>query len=260
MMHLCRAIKNPDILYMLRSFNDRESTHVRAYSLFTETIGLHDGVYTEFLKEPLMMQKTEYLEKAKIKKFEDYLSDGLSLVEVDKAYRTDLAKMIAVYAGGTELISLFAQFAMLIKFQSLNKYPGLCTIVEWSIKDEYTHGQGNLALFKEFLEENRHIWTDEEYATLRMEIAMSISEIVEYELQLVDHFKPPHMDAKDCKDYIEYQADNALVGLGLIPLYGIDKNPLPYMDEFTSVILQDFFTGVVTEYGSKIEGSREDIR
>jgi len=35
---LARAIKNPDILYMIRGFNDRETTHVRAYSLFTETI------------------------------------------------------------------------------------------------------------------------------------------------------------------------------------------------------------------------------
>ena len=253
---LCRAIKNPDILYMLRSFNDRESTHVRAYSLFTETIGLEDSVYTDFLKEPLMAAKTEYLQKAKIKKFEDYLKDWLSLEEVDNAYRSDLAKMIAVYAGGTELISLFAQFAMLIKYQSQNKYPGLCTIVEWSIKDEYTHGQGNTALFKNFIAENKHLWNDE----LKRDITKAIDEIVQYELALVDYFEPPHMNPQDCKDYIMYQADNALDGLGLERQYGIEINPLPYMDEFTSVVLQDFFTGVVTEYGVEITGSREDLR
>lgn len=253
---LCRAIKNPDILYMLRSFNDRESTHVRAYSLFTETIGLDDSVYTDFLKEPLMASKTEFLQKAKIKKFEDYLKEGLSLEEVDFAYRSDLAKMIAVYAGGTELISLFAQFAMLIKFQSLNKYPGLCTIVEWSIKDEYTHGLSNTKLFKEFISENKNIWNDE----LKRDISNAIDEIVHYEIQLVDYFKPPHMNPEDCKDYIYYMADNALEGLGIERRYGVDTNPLTYMDEFTGLVLQDFFTGVVTEYGNTILGSREDMR
>jgi len=253
---LCRAIKNPDVLYMLRSFNDRESTHVRAYSLFTETIGLEDSIYTDFLKEPLMASKTEYLQKAKIKKFEDYLRDGLTLEEVDVHYRSDLAKMLAVYAGGTELISLFAQFAMLIKFQSMNKYPGLCTIVEWSIKDEYCHGQGNIELFKAFISENKHLWTDE----LKRDITSAIDEIVHYEVQLIDYFNPPHMKAQDCKDYIYFQADNALDSLGLERLYGIEINPLPYMDEFTSVVLQDFFTGVVTEYGNTIVGSREDLR
>ena len=253
---LCRAIKNPDILYMLRGFNDRESTHVRAYSLFTETIGLDDSVYTDFLKEPLMASKTEFLQKAKIKKFEDYLKDGLSITEVDNRYRSDLAKMIAVYAGGTELISLFAQFAMLIKFQSMNKYPGLCTIVEWSIKDEYTHGNYNSELFNAFIDENKQLWTDE----LKADITSAIKEIVHYEVQLVDYFNPPHMDANECKEYIYYMADNALAGIGLDRVYNVDINPLPYMDEFTSLVLQDFFTGVVTEYGNKITGSRDDMR
>lgn len=253
---LCRAIKNPDILYMLRSFNDRESTHVRAYSLFTETIGLDDDIYTEFLKEPLMASKTEFLQKAKVKKFEDYLKDGLSIEEVDNKYRSDLAKMIAVYAGGTELISLFAQFAMLIKFQSLNKYPGLCTIVEWSIKDEYTHGQYNSELFNAFIDENKQLWTNE----LKRDITSAIDEIVHYEIQLVDYFRPPHMNPEDCKSYIYYMADNALAGIGLDRLYRVEKNPLPYMDDFTGLILQDFFTGVVTEYGNTILGSREDLR
>lgn len=252
---LLRIFKPIEVQAMLSNFNAREYTHIENYSLFTETIGLPNAIYSEFLDVPVMAQKAEYLEKAKVKKFEDYKSMNMSNTEVDKVFRSDVARMLAVYAGGTENISLMAQFAALLKYQFEGKYPGLCTIVEFSIKEETMHGIGNSHLFRDFISENSDIFNDE----LKFDIYEGIREIVAYETSLVDYLNPPHMNKEDLKNYIKYRADIALKELGFKSNYGIGTNPLPYMDEVVGLQLTDFFSGSVTEYSKNVEGSWDEI-
>lgn len=125
--------KPTEIQLMLGGFNGREGTHVFNYANFIETVGLPDSTFSEFLDIPVMSTKIDYLEKAKVKKYEDYKRVGMSDADLDKEFRRAVARMVAVYAGGLEGTSLMAQFAMLLEFQFQGKYPGLCTIVEWSI-------------------------------------------------------------------------------------------------------------------------------
>ena len=248
---LLRIIKPTEVRMMLASFNDRESTHVFNYANFTDTIGLPDSVYTEFLEIPVMSTKTEYLEKAKVRKYEDYKQSGLSDAQVDREFRKAIARMIAVYAGGLEGVALMAQFAMLLEYQFKGMYPGLCTIVEWSVKDEMIHLQGNATLFRTFIAENSDIWDD----TLKYDIYEAIREVVSYEHALIDYLQA---DSK-FKRYVEYMADNALKELGMKPNWNIAANPLPYMDDVVGTVLTDFFSGTVTEYSKSVEGSWGDI-
>ena len=252
---MLRIFKPIEVHAMLANFNAREYTHIENYSLFTETIGLPNSIYSEFLDIPVMAQKAEYLEKAKVKKYEDYKAMGLSNIELDKVYRCDIARMLGVYAGGTENVSLMAQFAALLKYQFEGKYPGLCAIVEFSIKEETMHGVGNSALFREFIGENPDIWTDE----LKFDIYEGIREIVAYETALVDYLNPPHMTNESLKRYIEYRGDIALKELGMKQNWGTSINPLPYMDDVVGVQLTDFFSGSVTEYSKTVEGNWGEI-
>jgi|WetSurMetagenome_2_1015567.scaffolds.fasta_scaffold35042_2 ribonucleoside-diphosphate reductase beta chain len=252
---MLRIFKPMEVQAMLSNFMAREFTHIENYSLFTETIGLPDAIYSEFLDIPIMATKTEYLDKAKVRKYEEYKSMNLSNTELDKVYRGDIARMVATYAGGAENISLMAQFAALLKFQFQGKYPGLCSIVEFSIKEETTHGVGNSALFRQFISENSDIWTDE----LKFDIYEAIRETVAYEKALVDYLNPPHMSKDDLKSYIEYRGDIALKELGMKPNWNIAANPLPYMDDVVGTVLTDFFSGTVTEYSKSVEGSWGDI-
>ncbi len=130
---MLRIFKPMEVQAMLSNFMAREYTHIENYSLFTETIGLPNSIYSDFVDIPVMHTKTEYVDNAKVRKWEDYKAMGLSNSELDKVYRSDIAAMLAVYAGGTENISLMAQFAALLKYQFEGKYPGLCQIVEYSI-------------------------------------------------------------------------------------------------------------------------------
>lgn len=252
---MLRIFKPMEVQAMLSNFMAREYTHIENYSLFTETIGLGNEIYSEFLSIPAMSTKTEYLDKAKVKKFEEYKAMNLSNSELDRAYRSDIAAMLATYAGGAENISLMAQFAALLKFQFQGKYPGLCTIVEFSIKEETLHGIGNSHLFRTFISENSDIWNDE----LKFRIYEAIRETVAYEHTLIDYLNPPHMPNADLKRYIEYRGDIALKELGMKPNWHTIANPLPYMDDVVGMQLTDFFSGSVTEYSKSIQGSWDEI-
>lgn len=252
---LLRIFKPVEVQAMLSNFMAREFTHIENYSLFTETIGLPNSFYSEFLDIPVMSTKTEYIEKAKVKKFEDYKAMGLSDAETHKEYRKDIARMLAVYGGFTEGVSLYAQFAALLKFQFDNKYPGLCDLNTFSIREEMIHHVGNSALFRQFISENQDIWDDE----IKYEIYEAAREIVSYEHALIDYLNPPHMDKDELKKYVEYCADNALKELGMKANYNIAKNPLPYMDDVVGSIQADFFSARVTDYTKAVQGSWDQI-
>lgn len=103
---LLRIFKPVEVQAMLSNFMAREYTHIENYSLFTETIGLPNSFYSEFLDIPVMSTKTEYLDKAKVHKFEDYKAMGLSDADTHKEFRRDIARMLGVYGGFTEGVSL----------------------------------------------------------------------------------------------------------------------------------------------------------
>ena len=252
---MLRIFKPMEVQAMLSSFNAREYIHIDNYSLFTETIGLPVSIYSDFLDIPIMQTKTEYVDKAKVKKYEDYKAMDLTNVEVDSIYRRDIARMLAVYAGFTEGVSLFAEFAMLMTFQEQGKYPGLCDIVIYSTREEYEHLQGNAQLFRTFIEENPDIWDDE----LKFDIYEAAREIVAYEHALIDYLEPPHVDKQVFKDYIEYMADNALAELGMKRNWNTTTNPVPFMDDILGVVLADFFSGTTTEYSNQIQGEWKAI-
>lgn len=253
---LLKIFKPMEVRAMLSNFMAREYTHIENYSLFTETIGLPNSIYSDFVDIPVMATKTDYLDKARVKKFEEYKAMGLSNIDIDKAYRSDIAAMLATYGGGAEAISLMAQFAMLLKFQFSGKYPGLCQIVEYSIKEENTHFIGNAHLFRVFISENQDIWTDE----LKYRIYEAIRETVSYEHALIDYLNPPHIANSDLKRYVEYRGDIALKELGMKPNWNTSVNPLPYMDDVVGTVLTDFFSGRVTAYSKSVEGDWGDIQ
>jgi len=253
---LASIFKPEEIQNWLNYANGTEVTHKMAYSLLTETLLPNSSVYMDFLDIPVMQTKTLYLDKAKVKKYEEYKAEGKSDAEVDREFRRAVARMLAIYGGGTELVSLYAQFAMLLAYQFNGKYSGLCQIVEYSIRDEYTHGIGNAQLFRTYIGENEDIWDDE----LKYDIYEGMRELVAYEEALVDYNRAPHLDNDECKEYIRYQADQALKELGMKPNWNITKNPFPFMEDVTGTILTDFFSGKVTSYSRKMLGSREALR
>jgi ribonucleoside-diphosphate reductase beta chain len=122
-------------------------------------------------------------------------------------------------------------------------------IVSWSVRDETLHCLSIIRLFHTFVQENPEIWTD----TLRDEITGICSTIVHHEDAFIDlafELGPVEgLDAETVKRYIRFIADRRLMQLGLEPIYKVDRNPLPWLDDMLNAVEHaNFFENRATEY------------
>lgn len=208
----------PEVRMMLLGFAAREAVHIAAYSHLLETLGFPDTTYNEFMEYKEMADK------------HDFIAEITESSDVNQVVQ----HMTAISAF-TEGMQLFSSFAMLLNFGRNNLMPGMTKIVTWSIIDESLHCEGMTYLFREFVKENRDIWTD----TLKQELYAIAEKMVELEDAFIDlaykkmdpaDFKQPLLK-EDMHVYIRYIADRRLIGLGLKGIFKQKKNPLPWIDE-----------------------------
>ena len=84
-------------------------------------------------------------------------------------------------------------------------------------------------------------------------------EIVAYEDALIDYLQPK--DKEKFKAYVRYQANSALLELGMKANWvEIQHNPIEFMELLVGTIITDFFSGKVTQYSKKMLGSRDELR
>lgn len=171
-------------------------------------------------------------------------------------YRRAIARMLAIYGGGTEAISLFAQFAMLNRYPLEGMFQGLGEVNQYSIREEYKHFMGNAEVFRKFISENPDIWDDE----LKSEIYQAIRDIVDYEEKMVRKLKHPYITDEEAINYIHYQADAVLKEFGMKPNWNQTTHTFQYMEEITSIVVADFFNRNVTQYAKRINGSKAELR
>ena len=126
---------------------------------------------------------------------------------------------------------------------------GMGQIVSWSVRDESLHCLSVIRLFCTFIGENPEIWTE----ALREEIVQTCATIVEHEDAFIDlAFEMGSVEglgAEEVKRYIRYVADRRLIQLGLDPLYLVEGNPLPWLDDMLNAVEHaNFFENRSTEY------------
>jgi|TARA_R110000796_G_scaffold27289_5_gene75428 ribonucleotide reductase beta subunit family protein with ferritin-like domain len=225
---LINTLKNNEVRGMLTSFMAREFIHQEGYAHLNESLGFPDSYYTDFLKHSETLEKDSYMQN---NQFKDNF--GLSL-----------AKGILL-----EGISLFGSFVMLKNFERHGKYLGMCTINEWSLRDETLHVEGNAWLFRTWCQENPQAIDD----TFKMHIYNMARSIVDMEKKFVDFafgsYSPKDLSKGQVKAYLEYITDRRLLQIGLKPNYERSENPLPWMDVLNNGSSHaNFFEKRVTDY------------
>ena len=225
---LLNKIKNNEVRGMLTSFMAREYIHQEGYAHLNESLGFPDAYYTDFLEHKETLEKDTYMA-------DDIFKDHFGL---------SLAKGILL-----EGISLCGSFIMLKNFERHGKYLGMCTINEWSLRDESLHVEGNAWLFRTWCSEN----PEEVHDTFKRHIYSMAREIVELEKSFIDfafgNYNPMGLNQDEVKGYIEYIADRRLIQLGLKANFEIGDNPLPWFDEINNgSSLANFFEKRVTDY------------
>lgn len=227
---LIPKFKNNEVRNMLSSFAGREAVHQRAYALLNDTLGLPDEDFHMFLEYKEMSDKIDFMKQGDINSH-----TGLALALAQSVFN--------------EGLSVFASFVMLLNFQRYGKMKGMGTIVEWSIRDETLHVQGNAKLFREFCEEHPRIVNDE----LKSKIYQMAKDVVKLEDRFIklafDGMEMEGLSEEDVKQYIRHIADRRLLQLGMKAKFGVKDNPLPWLDWVLNGASHDnFFEKRVTEY------------
>ena len=243
MKHYARVFQPTEVQMMLAAFSNIETVHIAAYSHLLDTIGMPETEYQAFLRYKEMKDKYDYMQQF-----------GVDTKE-------DIAKTLAVFGAFTEGLQLFASFAILMNFPRVNKMKGMGQIVTWSVRDESLHTDSIIRLFRTFISENPEIWTDD----FQRELYVICSTVVEHEDAFIDlAFELGGVEGltgAEVKDYIRYIADRRLSQLGLQPIYRIERNPLPWMDEMLNGMEHtNFFENRATEYSkAATQGSWEEV-
>jgi ribonucleoside-diphosphate reductase beta chain len=172
----------------------------------------------------------------------------------------EIAKTLAAFGAFTEGLQLFASFAILLNFPRFGKMKGMGQIVSWSVRDETLHCLSAIRLFRTFVQENPEIWTDE----LRRDLYEICATIVDHEDAFIDlAFEMgavEGLDAAQVKTYIRFIADRRLTQLGLNPLFHVESNPLPWLDDMLNAVEHaNFFENRSTEYSrASTQGTWEE--
>ncbi|MBV9777256.1 MAG: ribonucleotide-diphosphate reductase subunit beta [Acetobacteraceae bacterium] len=231
MKHYSQVFKPTEVLMMLSAFSNIETVHIAAYSHLLDTIGMPEAEYQAFLRYKEMKDKYDYMQ-------------GFSIRD-----RHEIAKTLAAFGAFTEGLQLFASFAILLNFPRFGKMKGMGQIISWSVRDETLHCLSVIRLFRTFIQENPDIWTE----ALQREISEICATIVLHEDAFIDlAFEEGGVEglsADAVKEYIRYIADRRLVQLGLEPLFNVERNPLPWLDEMLNAVEHaNFFENRSTEY------------
>ena len=239
-----RIFKKPEARMMMGAFNNMESIHQHAYSLLLDTVGMPEVEYKAFSEYEAMADKHEYIKN----------------IRVSAKDKDSVAKALAVYSAFTEGLQLFSSFIILLNFPRFGKMKGMGQIITYSIRDESLHVEAMTQLFREYIQENIEIWTDD----FKKEIYKACRSMVDLEdrfLNLVFEMGDIEgLTKKEMQSYIRYIADRRLLQLGLKPNYGVKENPLTWLDDVLGVEHQNFFEGRATSYmKAGLRGSVEAV-
>tara|TARA_E500000331_G_scaffold180237_1_gene173601 strand:- start:3477 stop:4448 length:972 start_codon:yes stop_codon:yes gene_type:complete len=227
-----KLFKKPEARMMMGAFNNMESIHQHAYSLLLDTVGMPEVEYKAFAEYEAMADKHEYI----------------NAVKVAKGDKKSIAKALAIYSGFTEGLQLFSSFIILLNFPRFGKMKGMGQIITYSIRDESMHVEAMTKLFREFMQENIDLWTDD----FKKEIYQACREMVDLEDRFLDlvfeQGDIPGLTKKEMQQYIRYIADRRLLQLGLKTNYNVKDNPLNWLDDVLGVEHQNFFEGRATTY------------
>ena len=111
------------------------------------------------------------------------------------------------------------------------------------------------------ISENPEIWTEE----FQRDLYKTCNTVVEHEDAFINlAFElggVEGLEGKEVKEYIRYIADRRLSQLGLQPIFRIERNPLPWMDEILNGMEHtNFFENRATEYSkAATQGSWEEV-
>ncbi len=214
-----------------------------------------DEVTAKFQDIPSVLRKNAFITRQMPE-----LKMGIDLTQTINKQK--FAKAIFGITQVMEGTQFYALFAMILSLHRQNKMTGIGQMFQYTLRDESNHIELGRYILSQLIEENPDIWTTE----FREELLAFMREGIALEKEFVHDCLPEDgvgMTRKDFLDYVDFNADRRLAGLGLPTLSQIKSNPFPWLDEVIFLRKEkNFFETRVTEYqtsGSVTNAAEEDL-
>ncbi len=229
---LYKHFPKPEMNCLGMTFGESEVRHSEAYSRLLTVLGYEDD-FREVLE-------TNSIFKKKYDLIENSLMSDESII----------GKLL-FFTIVVENASLFSQFANVLSF---TRFKGImknvANIIAWTSRDEQVHANTGVYLINKMIEEGlvAHQYLDK--------MRLDVMEYIKYETELLDWiFEKGELDfytKEDILNFMKKRVDDALVQIGIEPIYNITNEQyesMKWYDEETQADqLDDFFAKRPVDY------------
>ncbi len=212
-----------------------------------------DEVTAKFQDIPSIRKKNEFITRQMPE-----LKRGLDLTQT--VNKQKFAKALFGITQVMEGTQFYALFAMILSIHRQNKMTGIGQMFQYTLRDESNHIALGRYILEELINENPDLWTEE----FRNELVEFMKEGVALEKEFVRDCLPEDsvgMSQAEFLEYVDFNADRRLAGLGLPLLSKVRTNPFLWLDEVIFLKKEkNFFETRVTEYqtGGSVKNASED--
>lgn len=212
-----------------------------------------DEVTAKFSDIPSVQRKNAF-----ITRHMPELKMGIDLTQT--ANKQKFAKAIFGITQVMEGTQFYALFAMVLSLHRQNKMTGIGQMFQYTLRDESNHIALGRYILTQLIAENPDVWTP----AFQDELVAFMREGVELEKDFVRDCLPEDsvgLRQAEFLEYVDYNADRRLAGLGLPTLSQVKTNPFPWLDEVIFLRKEkNFFETRVTEYqtSGSLKNTAED--
>ena len=221
-----------------------EAIHNDFFEMILNSFSLdRDAMYSRANNNPILLAKRQLVARA---------ADGISVGSVDAdslAGKKKILMAVLINNIVQEGIFFYSAFAMFFSMRDLGKMSNVCNGVDLVLIDESLHLKMGMEIIFTMLEENPEIMDDADFVA---SIQQTITSAVDLELQfLTQQYESGitfWLNYKEMELYLKYIADRRMEELGFWAFYGIDHNPLKFLEKQDVMTLQNFFEVTPNQY------------
>ena len=148
-----------------------------------------------------------------------------------------------------EGIFFYSAFTLYFAMRETGKMKNVNNGVDLVLIDESFHLQLGIELILAMLEENPKLAEDENFVEM---VRKTLTDGVDIELEFLKRHFANHVvfgvSYEEMEWYLKYITDRRLEELGFEPYYGVEKNPIKWLEKQDLMVLQNFFETTPNQY------------
>lgn len=253
-LNFYKHVNSPEYRMFLGKQLFDEMLHVEAYLLLVDNYipdqDERKQAFDAFKTIPSVKAKADFCFK-----YMDSI-DKLDVLDTNEKRRQFIENLIC-FACCVEGLFFFGSFAYVYFLRNKGLLPGLAVATNWIFRDESMHIEGAMGALHAIKVQYPELFDQ----TLENKTYQMLDEAIGVEMQFCEDalsFGVTGMSPQLMKQYLEYCADQRLVGLGYKKRYNV-SNPFSFMVLQDVQPLTNFFEKRVTEYQKGFEAKQSSI-